>query len=750
MKTDLRIENKKNGKKVFNTVGNFLSSAKVKNRARLSNFFAKNVTDRQMKPISNLLLALLATILPVLLIAQQPELADQVTIRRTSYGVPHIKADNLRAAAFGLAYAEIEDYGDRVILPLISARGDLAKIEGYLAIESDFVNQLGYERAVATYHLLSQDTRDMAEGFAAGVNFYLQQHPDKFPQFKNWTFSGYDVAAVSTAIATAADGDARRFVNLLQRKKEEASENPLAGEAGSNTWAFAPSRTKSGKAILVRNPHLSWTAGYYEAQLTVPGKLNFYGDFRIGGVFAIIGGFNERLGWSTTNNNPDLNEIYTLQADPEQPDHYLMDGASVPLQRKMLTAEFRNGEALALETREFLFTPYGPVIHREDGKIYIYKTAGDGEYRRGEQFVRMMLATKLEEWQDAMRMRAITQSNFTYADADGNIFYIWNATIPDLPGASGGDTTAIAVAESSQIWSKPVAFENLPQLLNPTGGYLHNENDPFHFTNLNEVLLPEKYPAYFPAPRLRQRSQLSLELIDNEQKMSLEEVLERKHSLRMLLADQVKEDLITFVQNTKPRGDVKKAIAQLAAWDNTAHPDSRGGALFEAWFDNYARAMRGKEMYRIPWSFEQPMATPRGLSDAKEAVAAFEKAVETLKEKYGTWDLAWGEVHRIRLADVDLPAAGCNGNLGCFRVLWFTEAEDGKLQVRGGDGWQLAVEFTDPPRAYSVLAYGQTNDPASAHHTDQVGLFAASKMKPVAFTEADIQKNLLRAYKPGN
>ena len=31
----------------------------------------------------------------------------------------------------------------------------------------------------------------------------------------------------------------------------------------------------------MRNPHLSWDAGYYEAHITVPGKVNFYGDFRI-------------------------------------------------------------------------------------------------------------------------------------------------------------------------------------------------------------------------------------------------------------------------------------------------------------------------------------------------------------------------------------------------------------------------------------------------------------------------------------
>src|SRR5699024_12340302 len=61
----------------------------------------------------------------------------------------------------------------------------------------------------------------------------------------------------------------------------ETAEEPHP-DVGSNAWALAPSRTRSGHATVVRNPHLSWDAGYYEAQVEETGKLNLYGDFRIG------------------------------------------------------------------------------------------------------------------------------------------------------------------------------------------------------------------------------------------------------------------------------------------------------------------------------------------------------------------------------------------------------------------------------------------------------------------------------------
>ncbi len=678
---------------------------------------------------------------------QTGELAREVTIRRTTYGVPHIIGENLRAVAFGLAYAEMEDYGERVIRPLLGARGDLALVDGYEALTSDLINQLGYERTVATYHLLSQDTRDLLEGFAAGVNHYLVRYPDSFPQYHNFSFSGYDVAAVTTSMVVPQQG--ARFAQRLRAEKNRRDSIAAANGAGSNAWAFAPERTVGGNAILVRNPHLSWSAGYYEAHLTVPGKLNFYGDFRIGGLFAIIGGFNDRLGWSTTNNSPDLDEYYALEADPVRVDHFLIDGVSVPLIRKLVTAEFRNGAAVATETREFWFTPYGPVIHRDEGKIYILKAAGDGEYRRGEQFTRMMLARNLEEWKAAMRMQAITSSNYTYADADGNIFYVWNAAIPDLPLPSGGDTLAVPLVRSSDVWSRAIPFDSLPQLHNPPGGYLHNENDPFHFTNLNAILRPEDFPDYFPRPRLRQRSQHSLLLIDQTDPLTLEQVVALKHSMRMLVADQMKDDLLEALKASRLPREQRKAVEHLEAWDNSVAADSRGGILFERWLEKYQAAMRGKELFSVPWSFDDPMATPRGIAEEEVAVAAFGEALAELTEQYGTWDLAWGDLHRLRLGDLDLPIGGGPGGLGCFRVLWFAEDEDGKRRIRGGDGWQFAVEFSDPPRAYSILAYGQTNNPRDPRHTAQAQLFAENKMKPVAFTEAAIRQALVSAYHPG-
>ena len=692
--------------------------------------------------------------------AQAPapdDLARQVEIRRTTHGVPHIRAETMRAAAYALAYVQLEDHGPRVAVGLLRGRGELSRWFGRDSIESDFVAQRAYATAVERYPDLEQLTRDVYEGFAAGVNRYVALHPAEFPAGFAPRFTGYDVAARDVNIASLAQ--ARRFLDRVDPASARATRgqpaDPTEGgvadpiEEGSNAWAFAPSRTRSGKAILLRNPHLNWSAGYYEAHVTVPGVIDFYGDFRIGGPFGVIGGFNRWLGWSTTNNAPDLEEIYALDVDPVRPDHYLFEGTSVPLRSERITVTFRNGVGLSTESRELWRSPLGPVIHRGDGRIYVLRAAAEGEWRGGEQFLRMMRAQSLAEWKDAMRMRARVTSNFTYADRAGNIFYVWNGTVPALTQPSGGDTAAVPARRTADVWTRYVSFDSLPQLLNPPGGYIHNENDSPYFTNLHEILDWTRYPAYFPEPSLRLRSQLAIALIDTKRKLSLEDVVALKHSYRMLLADRVKDDLVAAVRASEPAPDVAAAITMLAGWDNTAAPTSRGGVLFESWWRKYTEGANPDTMFAQPWTATAPASSPRGLRDAPRAARAFTWAVGETVRRHGAYDVQWGDVHRVRLGTVDVPVGGCSGALGCFRVLNFRTDPDGKRSAIGGDGWVLAVEFGDQPRAYSVLAYGESPREDSPYHSDQAAMFARGEMKPVAWTDADIARQTVRRYRPG-
>ena len=690
---------------------------------------------------------------------------SEPTIRRTEYGVPHISASDFKGIGIGLGYAQAEDYGVRVILSLIRSKGWMGRTFGRDSLSSDFSAALEHARVEDTYHLLDVDTRDMYDGFAEGVNRYIRANPNTLPPWAKPVFHGHDVAAGDIGVANTATAE-RLVTRWLQRRtdgaagavpREPASFDvepapPLGADAdvGSNAWALAPSRTKSGRAILLRNPHLAWTAGYWEAHVTLPGKLDFYGDFRIGSAFSVIGGFNKDLGWATTNNAPDLDEVYELDLDAANPERYRFDGTTIPIRYESITLPYRIGstdDSLVSETRRVAFTPLGPVVHRTASKLYVVRAGPDGEYRAGSQFLAMMRARTLAEWKRALATRARATSNLTYADRAGNILTIWMGSVPRLPTRSGGDSMPIPARGSADVWTQLIALDSLPQTLNPRGGYVHNENDAPHFANLNALLDTARYPDNVERGELRLRSQHALQLIGGKDKLSLEDVLVRKHSMRMLLADRVKPDLVAALKTSSPTPAVAQALAVLEAWDNTVAPTSRGGLLFETWWRRYQSQARDSA-YAENWSWKTLTSTPRGIGQRAKAVDAFSWAVDDMTRRYTKVDVAWGDVHRVRRGPVDEPVGGCSGALGCFRVLSYEQRPDGTRNANSGDGWILAVEFgARVPRAYSVLAYGQSADSTSPHYSDQAAMFARGQLKPVYFRAADIAAHAIRSYR---
>ena len=719
-------------------------------------------------------LAAVATTAAILIEAEPARCADgetlaqQVTIRRTEYGIPHIQGETLEAVAFGLGYCQGQDHLINIMRGIVGVRGELAATFGpdqdndgdnkYVDLDLRTRQFRIYGRAVDSYHTLDPEYRSMVEGFAAGLNYYVAKHRADVPDWVPEVIP-HDVAAYGVAGVMRFAFDRGRIVNQFLKSQGVANVDGGLGAdqlaidsaggdmMGSNMWALSPNRSRSGRALLMGNPHQGWApvSTYYEAHLIVPGKLNFYGSTFIGRP-VLTTGWNEHLGWSHTVNYPDLEEIYELTLDPDRPDHYTFDGGSVPIERDDVTIQVRTGDESKAESRTFWHTPLGPVIHRTDSKIFVLRSACYDNLRAYEQWLRMSQATSLEEFRQALALQRIPMFNICYADRAGNILYLWNGTVPNLPHEAHS-AEAVPANRSSDIWTAFHAADELPQLFNPAGGYVQNCNSPPYFTNLSAPLARDKFPPHYPANNVSLRSQHSLRLVHNDRKLSLEEVCQMKHSPLMLVAERVKDDLIDAVRKSQPNSEIESAVSVLERWDNTVAIDSRGGALFENWWDRYFK--RGARNHETEWSADQPTETPRGLSDPERAVKEFAAAVDEVKQLYGRLDVTWGDVHRIRKGSVDLPVSGGSGFAGCFRVLAFGKDDDGKLVARGGDSWVFAVEFSEPPRGYTVVAYSQSDVEDSPHFADQAPLFSAGKMKPAAFTDAQIQEQLLSEYHPG-
>ncbi len=701
--------------------------------------------------------------------AAKKSLADQAVIRRDTYGVPHILAETEEAAAYAMGYAQAEDHAVEIARRYLSARGEEAKYTG-AGVESDFDSKRYgiHEIARKNFDKLSPLMQRIMKAFAGGFNRYVEKNRKDLPA---WIppFDGTDVLARCRQEVFRFSFNRENLIGRIQQKypaqsKPTLLENPqpeFAGEEnleGSNMWSIAGSRTTSGRPILLGNPHQGWAVLYWEAHVRVPGKIDLFGT-TYAGLPVLRHGFNQTLGWTHTVNNIDPEDVYALRLDPNRTGHYLFDGKSMPLVKKGITIEVKQA-AGSIETvgREYWVSHLGPVIHRTADKVFAIKSSIIEEVRFFEQWYAMGKARNWREFYAALEMNVLPMFNTTYADVDGNTFYLWAAMLPKRLD-DGMDYRLDVPGETSKyVWTRFHPVEELPQLLNPKGGYLQNCNSAPWWTSLRDPLDPKKYPSYIePGVGLSLRSQISLEMLEGQDKFSLQDVMRLKFNTKMLLADRVKPDLIKAIKQTQnPPEDLKRGLAVIEAWDNRTSAESRGGVLFQRFWDTYMVAV--KQPYAVAWDAKSPAKTPYGLSDTALAVKHFEDAVRWTRQTFGSETVAWGDVHRIRLGDLDLPATGASGNYGLFRVAGFGQAPDGKRvmgtiergkqMVGGGDGWTFAVEFSKPVLAYSLTGYGQTTNPASKHSTDQARLFANHQYKRAWFDEAEIKANLEREYRP--
>jgi len=691
--------------------------------------------------------------------AGDQDLASQVTIRRDHYGVPHILGQTEEAAAYGHGYVTAEDHILTLARLFLKARSEESAHFGDDFVQSDFlIKQLHmYEGAATGYQKSPPWMQHILDAYAAGYNRYVEKHRAELPEWVK-PVTGIDVLAHGRRVVLMDFSmDLEQLRKVAQRAAASAT-TAWPVDHGSNMWAIGKGRSVSGKGILLGNPHLAWGGAelFCEVHLTVPGKVNVCGTTLVGSPMVTIG-FNDNLGWSHTVNLHDCDDIYELTLDPANPQRYIYDGHPVPLRKETLSIKVKTKDGLKTRKRDLYWSHYGPVIKITNGKAYAFKSSNMDEYRFAEQWNLMGKTKNLDEFRKVLDMQALPMFNICYADKGGNTFYAFNGRFPQRPpgynwaGIVPGDTSA-------SEWNHILPESRLPHMINPPGGYVQNCNSAPWYTTLHAKLDRHNYPEELTPNWSGLRQQFSLEMLESDKELTLEKVKAFKFNTKLLLADRVKGDVVKLARGQTVDGvSLDEAAGLLEKWDNTASQEATGAALFVNFWRKYGK--QATNPYAVPWDEAKPVTTPYGIGEVETARAALAAAVKEIKEKYGSLAVPWGSIYRLRRGALDVPISGyfCEyrgfksapiGDFGAFRVVRYEQAKDGKYVANGGDSYVLAVEFTSPPTAYSVVAYSQSDNPSSPHHTDQSALFAQGKWKRIAFTEDEIAKNLESSYQP--
>ncbi len=650
-----------------------------------------------------------------------------------TWGVPHVFGKDVESMGRAFGWAQAASHGNLLLRLYGQARGRGAEYWGeqYLATDR-WVRLNGIPaRARRWYDSQPPAFRRYLDAFAAGVNAYAAKHGDRIE-------AAVKVVLPVDAIDVMAHTQRVIHFTFVSRPLGAEQLNQFWQPAGSNAWAIGPTRSAGRNAMLLANPHLSWSDLYlfYEAHLVAPG-VDVYGASLVGFPGPGIG-FNSNLGWTHTVNTLDGSDHYELTLAEGG---YRWDGAVRPFESEEQTIRVKGaGGAMREEKLLVRRSVHGPVIAERPGKALAMRVVGLDQPGLLHQWWDMGRARNLREFEAALKRLQIPMFTVMYADREGHILHLFNGRVPVRPKGEWNWQRIVPGDTSATLWTDTHPVEELPRVLDPPSGWLQNANDPPWTTTFPPALDPNRYPPYMAPRAMAFRPQRSARMLDEDSSVTFEEMIQYKHSSRMELADRILDDLIPAAR--KHGGETAhRAAAVLEAWDRCADAASRGSVLFQAFAIEWNRRSRGKP-FATPWNESAPRTTPDGLADPAIAVEALEAAAAQVEKNHKTLDVAWGEVHRFRIGDVDLPANGGPDTLGIFRNIGFAPQKDQRFAAAGGDSFVLAVEFSNPVRAMSVLSYGNASQPGSPHHGDQLKLLAAKKMRPVWRTRQEIEANL--------
>lgn len=620
------------------------------------------------------------------------------TIRRTTGGVPHVKADNLKSAAFGHGYAQAQDNVCMLAEAIVKARSERSKYFGPgpdsgFGVGLNIVNDFSYKAqkiysgAEAEYPTLSDESRALVDGFVAGYNKYVAQtDPADFPaecRDQPWVqpitpvdllahyrvvgqyASGalFATGAVFLAVPPGIDPAPAPANNVGQTEEVEQLRKQVVATASagakaiqnfsdmglaSNAWGIGKTMSEQGRGALLANPHFPYTGHrrLYEVQMTVPGYLNVHGAGLLGTAIPLIN-FNQNLAWSHTVTTSRRFTWYELVLKDGDNLTYVKDGVEKPIEVETYQIEVDMGliEPVVLE-RDFYFSEYGPMIAANavssqlpawgdtgalNSGVPVAITYRDANANTGgllDTWLQMSRATNLEEFQNVFRNCGSTLwTNTTYADDQGNAFYIDSSSVPNLsekaialvnfrravsPSYAGLFDQGVTLLDgrlSQEDWVETecgplVPYDQKPKLVR--ADWVQNSNSSYWSTNPDEFLIgfsplfgEEKAP-------INARTRLGIKMLQNplnpgfpdaplpagqDGKFGAEDLIGVIWNNRAWYAEQFLPELLqrcNAIGATTVNGvDLTTWCQALSTWDGLYNRDSVGAHIFRVFMANY-------------------------------------------------------------------------------------------------------------------------------------------------------------------
>ncbi|GAA1948504.1 penicillin acylase family protein [Agromyces allii] len=582
-------------------------------------------------------------------------------------------------------------------------------------------------------------------------------------------------AASATSEATGAKAEYVAALTALRATLDgiPALLGPEGNDIGSNSWVVSGELTASGKPLLANDPHLGpalpsiWAQmGLHCAALTDACTFDTAG-YTFAGLPGVIIGHNERIAWGFTNLGPDVADLYLERVTG---DTYELDGVQQPLQVREETIQVAGGAPVTVTVRS---TGRGPIVTDISPDFTAvadeYPAASgvlDGAYELSLQWTALTPGTtaqsifaldRARDWDEFRAAAAqfdVPSQNLIYADVDGNIGYQAPGAVPIR--ASGDGTLPQPGWTSDVGWTGEVAFDDLPNVLNPPRGYLVTANNAV--VNGGPFLTADWDYGY----RATAIEQLLKERIDAGEKLTADDFTR----IQLDTSDANAAAFLPVIAELDLSGDAARGAELLADWNGHADANSPEAAYFAVFWKTLladmfetlpeqTRPTGGDRWFSVVgtllgepdaawWTNDRLGVTGRDAMIADALGEAWGEATSRMGGNADTW--RWGRLHTLTLTNASF------GTSGIAPIEWLFNR--GPYELGGGSsivnaiGWdatlgygvdwvpsmRMVVDLNDLDASTWVNLTGASGHAFHPNYTDQAPLWQHGETRDWPFS----------------
>ncbi len=464
-----------------------------------------------------------------------------VTVLRDGNGVPTIRGSDRSDIAWATGYVHAQERFFQMDLLRRSATGELAALLGTRLVPIDRERRLHRfaARAGGALAALPEADRAVVERYAAGVNaglgalaarpfeyavlrsaprpwraedtllvawamyFDLQDEQLQRVYARGWlrdqgttpaqlafllpTASPYDApldaAAIDEAVAPLP-AEAPAWFGRPARTKTAMHDHLGDAGVGSNNWALAGTRTKSGAVMVANDMHLNlrlphiWYRAAFEIEAGPGQPARRIVGVTLPGAPLVVAGSNGRVAWGMTNTYGAYVDLLELEFDPKDALRYRLGAAGGPEAGWGLLRTVEERIAVAGAPDEVLRvqeTGYGPVWERGGRRYAVHWVAHDpGAVNFG--LLGLERAGSVADALAVGQRSGVPAQNMVVGDAAGQIGWTIAGALPGRAATWASTFPAPAASAASYTWRALAAPATHPSLVDPPGGQIATAN----------------------------------------------------------------------------------------------------------------------------------------------------------------------------------------------------------------------------------------------------------------------------------